>query len=277
MWPAAFSESAWLAPYDSYAHDGVSKRSRHDRPVLGLPAQWPRRGARDQRGAAVRRRLPAPDGHAARPVDRETCRKGWGCPANGNVAHLRQRSRYERGAHLANARFCIGRRGPGSADLGSHEEQCCRQRRRGAGFLPLYLNAINPKIKTIKDFTSSDRIALPAVKASIQALLLQMAASQAFGEDKHAALDHLTVGLSHPQAIAALLSGTEITAHFAASPFQDQELIDRRVRRLLNSYDILGGPATLNSLYSTSTFRIRESQGLWRRRSGAARGDGTHQ
>ena len=50
------------------------------------------------------------------------------------------------------------------------------------GSLPLYLNAINPKIKTIKDFTSSDRIALPAVKASIQALLLQMAASQAFGE-----------------------------------------------------------------------------------------------
>ena len=46
------------------------------------------------------------------------------------------------------------------------------------GSLPLYLNTINPKVRTIKDFTSTDRVALPAVKVSIQALLLQMAASQ---------------------------------------------------------------------------------------------------
>src|SRR5262245_7556840 len=38
------------------------------------------------------------------------------------------------------------------------------------GSLPLYLNTINAKIRTIKDFTSGDRIALPAVKVSIQAL-----------------------------------------------------------------------------------------------------------
>ena len=123
------------------------------------------------------------------------------------------------------------------------------------GSLPLYLNTINPNIRTIKDFTSDDKIALPAVKVSIQALLLQMAASQAFGEDKYASLDPLTVSLTHPQAFAALLSGTEITAHFAASPFQDQELKDPRVRRVLNSYDVLGGPATLNSLYAASRFR----------------------
>ena len=123
------------------------------------------------------------------------------------------------------------------------------------GSLPLYLNTINPKIRTIKDFTSADRIALPAVKVSIQALLLQMAAGQAFGDGKHDALDRFTVSLNHPQAVAALLSGTEITAHFAAAPFQDLELKDPRVRRLLSSYDVLGGRATLNSLYTTSKFR----------------------
>ena len=123
------------------------------------------------------------------------------------------------------------------------------------GSLPLYLNTINAKIRTIKDFTSHDKIALPAVKVSIQALLLQMAASQAFGASQYAALDWLTVGLNHPQALAAMLSGTEITAHFAAAPFQDQELKDPRVRRVLNSYDVLGGPATLNSLYTASRFR----------------------
>ena len=124
------------------------------------------------------------------------------------------------------------------------------------GSLPLYLNTINPKIRTIKDFTGGDRIALPAVKVSIQALLLQMAASHSFGEHQFAALDRLTVTMNHPQAFAALLSGTEITAHFAASPFQDQELKDPRVRRVLNSYDVLGGPATLNSLYAATKFRF---------------------
>jgi NitT/TauT family transport system substrate-binding protein len=123
------------------------------------------------------------------------------------------------------------------------------------GSLPLYLNAIGTKIQTIRDFTSTDRIALPAVKVSIQALLLQMAAGQAFGDGKHDVLDRLTVSLNHPQAVAALLSGTEITAHFAAAPFQDQELKDARVRRILSSYEVLGGPATLNSLYTTTQFR----------------------
>jgi NitT/TauT family transport system substrate-binding protein len=123
------------------------------------------------------------------------------------------------------------------------------------GSLPLYLNTINPRIKTIKDFTDTDKIALPAVKVSIQAVLLQMAAGQVFGDDKYDALDRLTVSLNHPQATAALLSGTEITAHFTNSPFQDQELKDPRVRRLLSSFDVLGGPATLNSLYAASKFR----------------------
>ncbi len=123
------------------------------------------------------------------------------------------------------------------------------------GSLPLYLNTVNPKVRTVKDFTSADRIALPAVKVSIQALLLQMAAAQTFGEGKQDTLDSLTVSITHPQAFAALLSGTEITAHFAAAPFQNEELKNPRVRRVLSSYDVLGGPATLNSLYTTSRFR----------------------
>ena len=124
------------------------------------------------------------------------------------------------------------------------------------GSLPLYLNTTNPGVKTLGDFTARDRIALPAVKVSIQAVILQMAAAQLFGEANYSTLDTLTVGMSHPQATAALLSaGTEITAHFTNSPFQEQQLQDARVRRVLNSYDVLGGPATLNSLYATGKFR----------------------
>jgi len=43
---------------------------------------------------------------------------------------------------------------------------------------PNYLNTNNPAVKSIRDFTDKDRIALPSVKVSIQAICLQMAASR---------------------------------------------------------------------------------------------------
>ena len=53
--------------------------------------------------------------------------------------------------------------------------------------MPIYLNTINPDVKTLADFTAKDRIALPAVRVSIQAITLQMAAAKAFGEyDRYA-------------------------------------------------------------------------------------------
>jgi NitT/TauT family transport system substrate-binding protein len=120
--------------------------------------------------------------------------------------------------------------------------------------MPLYLNTINPAVKSIKDFTDSDRIALPAVKVSIQAVTLQMAAEKTFG--KYDALDRLTVSMAHPDGMAAMMSGkSEITAHFSSAPFQYQQLDDPRVKRVVNSYEVLGGPATFNTIWTTSAFR----------------------
>ena len=80
--------------------------------------------------------------------------------------------------------------------------------------MPLFLVTRNPNVKTVKDFTDKDKIALPAVKVSIQAVTLQMAAEKAFGEGQQNKLDHLTVSMAHPDAETALLSGrSEITAH----------------------------------------------------------------
>ena len=122
--------------------------------------------------------------------------------------------------------------------------------------MPLYLNTINPNVKTIADFTEKDRIALPAVKVSIQAVILQMAAEKAFGPGNHTRLDHLTVSMSHPDGMAAMLSGrSEITAHFSSAPFQYQQLADPRVRRVLSSYDVLGGPHTFNSIWAMGRYR----------------------
>jgi NitT/TauT family transport system substrate-binding protein len=122
--------------------------------------------------------------------------------------------------------------------------------------MPLYLNTRNPSVKTIKDFTDKDRIALPAVKISIQAITLQMAAEKVFGEGQQNKLDALTVTLSHPDAQTALLSGaSEITAHFGSPPFQYQQLRNPAIHTVLNSYEVLGGPVTFNVVWAMSKFR----------------------
>ncbi len=98
--------------------------------------------------------------------------------------------------------------------------------------MPLYLNTRNPAIKSIKDFTEKDRIALPAVKVSMQAIMLQMAAAKEYGENNYTKLDGLTVSMAHPDGVAALMSGaSEITAHFTSPPFQFRELKDPKITR----------------------------------------------
>jgi NitT/TauT family transport system substrate-binding protein len=119
---------------------------------------------------------------------------------------------------------------------------------------PLYLNTTNPAIKSLRDFTARDKIALPAVKVSNQATILAMAAAAQLGKDKAESLNALTVSMSHPDGMTALLNGS-VTAHFTAPPFQDWELKDPRVHRVLNSFDVMGGPLTFTVLWTTSKFR----------------------
>ncbi|HRD76964.1 MAG TPA: ABC transporter substrate-binding protein [Hyphomicrobiaceae bacterium] len=121
--------------------------------------------------------------------------------------------------------------------------------------MPIYLNVRNPAAKSLKDLTEKDRIALPAVKVSIQAITLMMAAEKEFGVGNHAKFDALTLAMSHPDAQAALLSGaSEVTGHFSSPPFQYQQLKTPGIRTILNSYDVLGGPGTFNLLWTTKKF-----------------------
>jgi sulfonate transport system substrate-binding protein len=51
----------------------------------------------------------------------------------------------------------------------------------------------------------------------------------------------MTVGLPHPEAVAALISGkTEISAHFTSPPFCYIELKDSKIHRVANSAEVLG-------------------------------------
>ncbi|MDB5413032.1 MAG: transporter substrate-binding protein, partial [Rubritepida sp.] len=89
-----------------------------------------------------------------------------------------------------------------------------------------------------------------------QAVTLQMAAEKEFGPGQHARLDPLTVSLPHPDATAALIGGrTEITAHFGNPPFQNQQLQHPEIRRVLSSYDVVGGAHSVTLLYATQRWR----------------------
>jgi len=124
------------------------------------------------------------------------------------------------------------------------------------GAQPNYLLTNNPNVKTIKDFTDKDKIAMPVAGVSVQARILQFAAEQAFGPGNAKKLDSLMVTLPHPDATAALIAGgTEITSHLSNAPFQNQALKDPKVHKVFSSYDVLGGPVTPTVAYATVKFR----------------------
>jgi len=121
---------------------------------------------------------------------------------------------------------------------------------------PFLLNTRNPEIKTISDFKDSDRIAVPAVRASVQAITLQMAAAKAFGVKDFAKLDPLTVSMSPPDATIALMKGgAQIAAAFSVPPFQYQQLESPDVHTVLNSFDVMGGSHTFTAAWTSAKFR----------------------
>jgi len=133
------------------------------------------------------------------------------------------------------------------------------------GNFPYYLISTNPAVKSIADFGPKDRIALPAVSVSVQARILQMASSKQWGAAQFKKLDANTQALPHPDAAAAVIAGgTEINAHFANPPFQEQELAGNpKAMIVLDSYQVLGGPASSTVLYATEKY-VKENPKTYR-------------
>jgi NitT/TauT family transport system substrate-binding protein len=121
---------------------------------------------------------------------------------------------------------------------------------------PFLLNTRDPAIKTIADFKDSDRIAVPAVRSSVQAITLQMAAAKTFGVQEFAELDPLTVSMTPPDATVALTKGgAQISAAFSVPPFQYQQLEAPGIHTVLNSFDVMGGSHTFTALWAPAKFR----------------------
>ena len=124
----------------------------------------------------------------------------------------------------------------------------------GLSATSLWLNSNRPGMRSLADIGANDKIALPGIKTSLSAVVLQMAAAKTFGAENWAKLDPMTVGLPHPDALAALTSGrTEVTAHFTSPPFSYLELADPKVHRVMNSVDVLGN-ITLDVVFAPKRF-----------------------
>lgn len=123
------------------------------------------------------------------------------------------------------------------------------------GSMPNYLLSNNPAVKSVKDLTDKDRIAVPAAGVGFQSRTLQIETAKLYGNDDFKRFDKISVSLPHPDASAALIAGgSEITTHFSSPPFQYQALEHSNVHKILSSYDVLGGQATFNVLYTTQKF-----------------------
>jgi NitT/TauT family transport system substrate-binding protein len=117
---------------------------------------------------------------------------------------------------------------------------------------PMYLLTNNPKVQSVLDFTDADRIAVPSIKVSLQAIVLSMIAEKELGRAD--ALDTLQVAMAHPEAYAALVSRAQITGYMSNSPFQERALKLPGIHKIGDYFDVAGGPATLGVAYAASSF-----------------------
>ena len=140
-------------------------------------------------------------------------------------------------------------------DLGSHRDNMKVKGVAAMTSIPMYLNTKAPHLKSLKDLTPNDKIAVTAVKVSIPAIIMQMQAIKESGKADYAKYDPYTVSLTHPDGVIALLSGkTEVTAHFTSPPFHQRERSDPAVRTITTSNEIMGAPSTFTMLYTPSKF-----------------------
>jgi NitT/TauT family transport system substrate-binding protein len=126
----------------------------------------------------------------------------------------------------------------------------------GVAGLPFKLVTRNPDVKTIKDFGPKDRIAVPTIKMSMQAITLGIASQKVWGDDKaNEKLLTNQVQMGHPDATAALLNPVhEVNSHFSSSPFQEMALKNPNIHSVLDSRDALGGAAHVAVAFTTTKF-----------------------
>ncbi len=122
----------------------------------------------------------------------------------------------------------------------------------GITTLPPVLLANRPEVRTLADFRTADRIAIPG-PTSPQLYLLQMQSEKAFGQ--YDRLRSQIVVLPHPDAVADLLAATgPVAGCFSSAPFTEIALADGRIHKVLSAADVIGGKASFLIMGATKAY-----------------------
>lgn len=130
------------------------------------------------------------------------------------------------------------------------------------GHSPIELVTRNAAVRSIRDFSDRDRIAVPAVRTSVQAILLQIASEKEFGVGNHARLNPLTISRSHPDAMAAVLGNTEINSHFCPPPYIAEYAKRPDIHTVTNVDAILGEPLSNGVMYTSVAWHGANPRGV---------------
>ena len=122
--------------------------------------------------------------------------------------------------------------------------------------LPATLVSRDPRLSVVTDYKPDDRIAVPTVLVSTQAILLEIAAERAYGADQWRRFNANAVQLGHGDAYGAMMNPShEIRSHFASPPFITRELQNVPGAHVVtSSTDILGSPLSTAVMFTTTRF-----------------------
>jgi NitT/TauT family transport system substrate-binding protein len=112
----------------------------------------------------------------------------------------------------------------------------------GLTTLPLALLTNRADVRSLSDFRSADRIAIPSPSAP-QLYLLQMQSEKVFGQyDK---LRRQIVVLPHGEAVDDLVGAKDsVAGYFSSAPYGEIALADNRIHKILSTADVIDGKAS---------------------------------
>ena len=119
----------------------------------------------------------------------------------------------------------------------------------------MFLISCDPKIKSISDYGSSDRIAMTDLKTTTYAMVLQMEAAKVFGWNDRDKFSKLSVGMSDPDGMGAILScRTDVKSQMTILPQSTIELSSGKGHVIFSSGELLGHPYTFDAAFTTTDF-----------------------
>src|ERR1700733_15209907 len=120
---------------------------------------------------------------------------------------------------------------------------------------PVFLVSNDPRIQSLRDYRDGDKISVSAIKVTDQAIVLQMAAAKEWGWDQRFRLDPLTISMSNPDALIAILSGAgEIRSHASIIPFSVTELESGKAHLVMTSDQYLDPGSSSVGMWAGARF-----------------------